>query len=303
MPTHEAIVNTVLPKEVEKPIPIRTVSTRPRPMPKINKDQTIKDKLDNLAEDSAGNEESLRLSPKASIIARREAAIRQRELSLKEREKEIEEKLAKAAQFEQLKSKLDAKDYSEAEALGMNYEDYVKYTLNKTEAEDPRDKRLQELEQKLSNFEKQREESINSQFEETKAEYRQQINEIVASNPNFSKVKKMNAEEHVLQLIIDTFDEDGTSLTVTKACEMVEGFLTEEKKKWDSLTEVEQEMARRVENEKPMLPKPTIGKTLTNEMMAGSNNRPQKSLQHLSDEERYAEARRRVLERRQLQGR
>lgn len=295
MPTQEAIVNTIIPREVEKPIPVRTVSTILR---KANQDQANINRTDSTPAVSGIPEESLKLSGPAIALARKEQAHRQRELALKERERQVEARLADAEKFEKLRAKIGEKDFSEAEALGLNYEDYVEYKLKSTGEVDPRDQKFQEIQDEVKNLKKQQEESIQRQYEETVSEYRSEIKKLVAEKPEFSKIKKMNAEEHVLQLIIDTFEEDGTQLTVDKAAKDVEMFLTEEKKKWDALSDegVEAEMQR------PTLPRPT--RTLTNEMTAGAQTaRPQKSLQHMSDEERYAEARRRVLERRQQQGR
>lgn len=291
MPTHEAIANTMIPREVEKPIPVRTISTR---YSGPNKDQALTNKVSPAAE-SAPAAESVRLSPQLTALARKEQAHRQRELAVKAREEKLEEALAKAKRFDELQAKLGAKDFSEAESLGLNYEDYVQYKLDKDGTENPADQKFKAIESELSEMKKREEEKSQRQYEETVGEYRKEIAKAVAENPAFSKIKKMNAEPHVLQLILDSFEEDNVELTVLEAAKQVEDYLAEEKKKWDSLSEAEQEIT----SQPRALPRPSMGKTLTNEMMAGSETRPKKSLQHLSDEERYAEARRRVLERRQ----
>ena len=274
MPTQEAIVNTLIPREVEKPIPIRTVSTILR---KANQDQTDINR-DNPVAASTTPEESVRLSTKLTAIARKEQAYRQRELALKERERQIEAKLADAEKFEKLRAKMGEKDYSEAEAYGLNYEDYVQYKLKSSGEVDPRDQKFQEIQDEVKSLKKQQEESIQRQYEETVSEYRSEIKKLVAEKPEFSKIKKMNAEEHVLQLIIDTFEEDGTQLSVEKAAKDVEMFLAEQKKKWDALSDdgVEAEM------QKPTLPRPT--KTLTNEMTAGAQTARRNATPRLADE-------------------
>src|SRR6266403_3896654 len=135
MPIREAIVDNLIPKPVEKPIPVRTVNTRFQKIePKIAGQEIINS---SPAAESAKTEESVRLSPQLSALARKEQAYRQREQALKEREKALEAKLAEGEKFTSLKAKLSAKDFSEAEALGLSYEDYTKYVLEKQNGENP----------------------------------------------------------------------------------------------------------------------------------------------------------------------
>lgn len=304
MPTREAIVDNIIPKQVEKPIPTRTVTTRAQKVePKIA-GQPLTNNSPAAESPSAAPEESVRLSPQLSALARKEQAFRQREQALKEREKAIEAKLADAEKFEQLKSKLSAKDYSEAEALGLNYEDYVKYVLEKQGGEDPVQAEIKRLNAEIESLKKGSEESADAQYEETLAEYRKEISKAITTIPEFSSIKELEnitgqkGEEAVLQLIVDAFEEDNEELTVAEACQQVEEYVVGLGKKFTSLSKLKpQETPEEVEPVKT-LPRPMVGKTLTNDMTVSSEKRPFKSLQHLSEAERYAEARRRVLERR-----
>ncbi len=306
MPTHEAIVDNIIPQQIEKPIPTRTVSTRiQQAVPKIAGQQITNN---SPAAASAETEESVRLSPQLSALARKEQAFRQREQALKEREKAIESKLTDAERFETLKTKLSEKDYSEAEALGLNYEDYVKYVLEKQGGEDPVQTELKALRAELQSFKKGAEESAAGQYEETISEYRKEITKAVTSDPDFSSIKNLEGitgvkgEEAVLQLIIDSFEQDDEELTVADACKQVEDYVMSLGQKFQALPKLkpkDEEIPQEVER---VLPRPMVGKTLTNDMTTVNEKRPFKSLQHLSENERYAEARRRVLERRQQQG-
>lgn len=294
MPTQQAIVDTVIPKQVEQPIPTRTVNTKFKaPPPKIAGQITTNV---SPAEESATPEESVRLSPQLSALARKEQAFRQREQALKDREKAIEAKLAEADKYEQLKKKLTEKDFSEAEALGLSYEEYTKYVLEKQGGEDPTKVEIQALRAEIEALKKGTEESAAGQFEETVSEYRKEITKLVADNPDFSSIKELKGEEAVLQLILDTFEEDDEELSITDAAKLVEEKLLEQGKAYLSLSKFKK---TEVEPEQRVLPRPVVGKTLTNDMTASSEKRPLKSLQHLSESERYAEARRRVLERRE----
>lgn len=292
MPTIEAVASTITPKIAEKPIPTITVSTRPRSVKTDNPGQQIKNDTSAVEDSTAKTEESVRLSPQLSAIARKEQAFRQREQALKAREKEIADKLALAEKYEQLKTKMSAQDYSDAEELGLKYEDYTKHILNKQDP-DPKDQKVQELEAKLQSIEKSLEESAATQFEETVAEYKSEISKLVAADPEFSSIKELGREDAVLQLILDAFESDGEALTVAEAAKQVEDYLTDFGKKFTSLPKFKKE----TETEK-VLPRPVVGKTLTNDMTASSDRKPLKPLHLLSEAERYAEARRRVEARR-----
>src|SRR5665213_262500 len=233
MPIQEAIVNTMLPKEVEKPIPVRTVSTRTIPRQNLNHTNTSVG--DQAAVPAAA--ESVRLSPQLSALARKEQAFRQRERAFLEKEKAFEARTSDADKYSQLRTKLSSKDYSEAEELGLNYEEYTKYLLDKQAGEDPQTQRFKQLEEEIQALKKSKEESATQEYEETVAAYKTEIAKLVESSPDFPKVKKAGREDAVLQLILDSWEADGTELTVEQASKDVELFLGEEAKKWASLIE------------------------------------------------------------------
>jgi hypothetical protein len=292
MPTHEAIVNNLIPQQVEKPIPVRTVNTRMQRLESTNSVQPITN--NSPVAESATPEESVRLSPQLTALARKEQAYRQREQALKLREKEIEAKLAEAEKFESLKAKMGNKDFSEAEALGLDYEGYTQYKLDKAGDANPQEVKMKALEDKLAAFEKDKEESAAQLFEETVAEYRKEITKAVSENLEFSTIKGIEGgDKAVLQLILDSFEEDGVELSVNEAAKLVEEKLVERGKLYTSLPKF-----KTTESVAPkVLPRPMVGKTLTNDMTVSNTNKPLQSLQHLSEAERYAEARRRVMER------
>lgn len=289
MPTREAITNTIIPQKVEQPIATRIVSTRP-PKPQI-KDQELPIKEDAAA---SAPEASVKLSPELSALARKEQAFRQREQTIKDRELLFEEKLKKAEQFDKLKEKLSAKDYSEAESLGLNYEEYAQYKVDKLNGEDPQSAKIKELEDKITALQKGTEESAAEAYESTVREYKKEISALIESNPDYPSIKHLKREDAVLQLILDSWEEDSEEVTIAQAAKDIENFLKEEAKRWEPLLK-----SSEVDGvEKRPLPKPGL-KTLTQQITAGSETRPHKSLQFLSESERYAEARRRVLERRE----
>ena len=289
MPTHEAVSATLTPKEPEKPIPTRVVATKPR---KIEVTENSGQQITNdvpAAESAPVPEESVRISGQASAILRKEQAVRQREEALKQRERDLADKLALAEQHTQLTEKLKAKDYSEAEKLGMSYEDYTSYKLNSSNEPDPLQEKIKALEDKVASFEQREEQNSAVQYEETIAEYKKEIGRLVADRPEFSSIKELKKEDAVLQLILDTFEEDGEELSIDEAARFVEEKLVEYGKAFTALPKLKTE-----EPPQRVLPRPVVGRTLTNDMTVTSDKAPMKSLRGLSDAERYAEARRRV---------
>lgn len=324
MPTQTKIIETLIPREAEKPIPVRVVSTRatPRPpkpvvepgadgalaipetaaaaSPSPNRDQGGTGK-EAAAAESAAAEASVKLSPQLSALARKEQAFRERELALKERERALEVKLAGGDRFESLKAKLAAKDFSELETLGLTYEEYTNYLLARQNGEKPETQAFKKLETEISEMKKKQEESQAAQFEDTVSEYRKEIAALVSKDPAYSTVKELKHEEAVLQIILDAWEEDDEEVSVEQAAKDVEDFLIEEAVRMASATKVK---ARLGEGEKKPLPPPKPGlKTLTQQVVAGSEKRPLKTLQNMSESERYAEARRRVQERREQENR
>ncbi len=297
MPVREQVTNVIVqPKEIA-PIPERVVQTRSTPRPQNPHQAPITESA--VAADPAAPEDSVKLSPQLTAIARKEQAFRQRELTLKQREKDLEAKLAKADQFDQISTKFAAKDFSEAERLGLNYEEYTKYLLDKQGSEDPQAMALKKLEAEIQALKTNQEESISQSFEETVSEYKKEILKAVTDNPEFSSIKELKREDAVLQLILDSWEEDKEEVTVEQACKDIEEFLIEQGKRFSALPKLK---PAPVEKRELPPPKPTV-KTLTNQMQPqGNEAKPTVSLQTLSESERYAEARRRALARRQQQG-
>lgn len=306
MPTREAIVNNIIPQDVPKPIPVRTVTTRPRlkpaaapaAVPAQNGNQP-NNVVTPAAAVPATTEETVKLGPAASALARKEQAFRQREQAFKAEQEKFAAYKEKAEKYEQLTQKLSAKDYSEAEKLGLNYEEYFQYKVNQTNGEDPTLKKISALEQQIADLKKGQEENAEQSYEATVGEYRKEVSQLISTNAEFSPLKKLGkeAEEAALQLILDSWEEEEIEVTPEQACRDIQKEILETAKKYSEL--IETKPAPVVEE--PQTPRPMVN-TITNQMQPPSGEqRHQKSLQHLSENERYAEARRRALAKRAAQ--
>lgn len=304
MPTREPIANTVLPQVVEKPLPIRTVTTRSA-APKQVSQNTNQNQATTVetspAADSATTADSVRLSPAASALARKEQAFRQREQAFKQRESEFAALKEKAEKFDQLSQRLSAKDYSEAEKLGLDYDSYVKYKVEQANSDDPLAQKIAALEARLADLTKGQEETFERDYDNIVESFRGEVASLVTSNPDFSSIKALGkeGEEAALQLIIDTWEEDGKEITAEQACKDIEAELYATAEKFSKFPKLK---SAATTEEIPLSPQRPSVNTLTNGMQppAGAPQF-QKSLQHLPDHERYAEARRRMQARKAQQ--
>lgn len=261
-----------------------------RPDEKLNPKQEIKAETEEVAESPPAAEESVALSPKISALARKEQAQRQKETQLRQREKQLESRLADADKYAQLKAKIASKDYSAAEELGLTYDEYLKYQLDRQNAEDPGEKRFRKVEDEISQFKKQQEESVVKEYQANQALWKQEISKVVSDNEAFSTIKELGAENIVLQHINDSFDEDGIELTTEQAAEEIEKALVERAEKFASISKIK----NKAQADKVLGPPKSSPKTITQTMTVTSQKPSTKPFHLMSESEQIAEAIRRV---------
>jgi hypothetical protein len=245
---------------------------------------------------SETTEEAVTLSPKISAIARKEAAQRQREVALRRREEQFAEKIKKAERFDQLQAKFQAKDYSAAEEMGMTHEEYTNYLIEKQNSSDPKEERYLRVEKQLQDLKKQQEELEVREYQANQSLWKSEISKVISEKEEFSSIKELKAEDAVLRLINDSFDEDGTEYTVEQAAKLVEQALLERAELFSSISKI-----RSKSSEAPkVLGPPKIPKTITQDMTVTSHKTVKKPFHLMSESEQIAEAYRRVQEQRQM---
>lgn len=245
-------------------------------------------------------EESVRLSPQISALARKEQAQRKREQAFSQREKEFQSKLADAEKYAQLKAKLAAKDYSAADELGMSYEEYTQYLIDKKSAENPEEQRYRKVEEKLSSLEKAQEEQTLKEYAENQKLWKQEIAKTVDADEKFSTIKELGAYQAVLDHVNDSFEEDGVELTVEQAAQEIEEALVARAEKFASVTKIKQKFQ---EPPKVLGAPKTSPKTITQNMTVTSEKTTSSKPFHMmSEREQWEEAARRVQAAR-IQGR
>lgn len=231
--------------------------------------------------------EELPLSPKLAALARKERENRHFEQKLKQEKQELESLRQKMAKYEEMEKKLTQKDYSAVDSL-INYDDWTRYKLEQGVSVTPEQEKLRQLESKLDNVEKAHQEDTDRRFKAAVDERKRAVKQL---GPEYSAIHKLQLEEAVVQHILDTFEHDGKEISVEEAAKDI---LEEAKRRRTLWSEA---FTEPVPEEKELPPlKPQL-KTLTNQMTAGELKRPVKSYQHMTDAERWAEARRRAEER------
>ena len=250
------------------------------------------------------NPAAVTLSPQLTALARKEQAFRKQEQAFKTQQAEFkakqeafEKSQSEFSTLSKAKERLAANDYSVLDELGVSYEQYTNYLLNKGEGETPENKAITELRNELNGIKTQQEEqetkrkeSIDKQYAETIKQYEKGIAELVAKDPEYDSIKEMKAEAHVLQHILDTFNEDGETLTIEQAAKEIEEFIEEDALAMSKLKKIQAKIQPPAEEKKQVLQPPKQAlKTLTNQVAAqGSKTYPQ--FQHLSPKERIAQA-------------
>lgn len=243
--------------------------------------------------------DTVTLSPQVAALARREQKFRQQQQELAAQKKTLEAEKAEIAQLKAMKEKLAAKDYSGLEGL-VDYEAYTDYSIKKLNGTDPNQEALKKLETEMEGMKKTQQDSLNKQYEAAVNQRRVAVKELVETKEDFSRIKGMGLQEAVVQHILDTFENDSLELSPEQAAKEVEELLLEKANQWAKFSSLKTSPEP---DEKKQLPPLKQGlKTITNQVTTGEINRPAKSFQHMSDQERWAEARRRAEERLQKQG-
>lgn len=256
------------------------------------------------AVEPAPPEESVKLSPQVSALARKEADQRRREQAFKQQQKDMASKLADADKYAQLKAKLASKDFSAAEELGLSYEQYTQYKLDKGLAEKPEDQRYLKVEKELEDLKKNQEEQTLKDYQANQAAWKQEISKTVNDGEAYPTLKAWGQEalDAVLKHVNDSFDEDETELTVEQAAKEIEEHL---EKHADSLAEKIFSLPRfkqKFQEQNKVLGPPKAGaKTITQTMTMTSQKPASKPFHLMSESEQIAEAIRRVQAEKQRQ--
>ncbi len=161
--------------------------------------------------------------------------------------------------------------------------------INKGESTKPEVQAINELKQEIAGIKAATEQNVSKQYEATINQYRRDIKNLVESDPSFDSIKSQKAEEHVLQHILDTFNEDGEILSVEEAAKEIEDYIVDEALEMSKLKKV-QERLQATQSEKRLPPPKTSMRTLTNQVTQSTPSVERGQFQHLTMKERIARA-------------
>lgn len=248
-------------------------------------------------------EESVTLSPQMAALARKEQRIRQQESDFKKEKDAIAAERAELAEARAFRDALKAKDFSKIKDQ-VPYDEYTNYLIESATAKTPEMERLTKVETELEKVNAAHQKDVKDRFDSAVAERRKAV-VALSDKPEFAKLKKAKGGvEAVVQHILDTWEHDNIDLDPETAAKEVQTLLIEKAKEWSGLLEEPVAAVTTEEPNKELPPLKTGIKTLTNNMApTGDIKRPVKSFQGMSDNERYAEARRRAEEKLALQKR
>lgn len=250
-------------------------------------------------------QEAVALSPQMTAMARKEQQFRQKEQAFKAEKEAVDALKAKYQKYETLEAKLAAKDFSVLEELGVSYQDWTNYQINKGEAGTPENQEFKKLESKLTDLEKKREEDVNKQYEATISQYKKEASKFLTEKASDfegliaeAQANNSKPEEYIVQHIVESFEQDDTELSIEQAAKEIEDLILEDAFRKAKLKKVQEKIGQPLE--KKTLPPPKTGlRTLTQSIAPSVESATARGqFQHLSPKERLLKA----IERSQKQG-
>lgn len=215
--------------------------------------------------------EEEQLSSKYAQYARKEKALRSKVQELKAREEALKAKEAEYASNYVPKTMLQER--FKKDALGLANEYGVSYDEIAAQALTQPDQNIQKLLQKIEELESKQNQTVSRQEDNQKKAYEQAVNQIrsdakllVESSADFETIQSTGNVDAVVELIKETFEKEGTLLSVEDAAKEVENYLLEEALKMAQLKKVQERLKPQVPVEavkSPQVEKSQV-RTLTN---------------------------------------
>lgn len=200
------------------------------------------------------------LAKQYAQLARAEKALRAKQLQqnqeLSKREAEIEARekalAAKDAQYNQGYISKDILKNNPLRALaeaGISYDDITNQILN-TQNVDPRTEatiselkaEIQALKQQNEESSKQRQSEQEKQYKQAVAQIRRDVQRLVDANDDFETIKATGSYDDVVELIEQTYKDEGYIMTNEEAAKMVEDYLIEEALKITKINKIKSKL-------------------------------------------------------------
>jgi vacuolar-type H+-ATPase subunit I/STV1 len=233
------------------------------------------------------------LSPQLTALARKQQRLQQEIQAQRDKESEWAKKEADYVPKSSIKAKAQQNAVEALADIGLTYEELTNLLLSQQQGDDPIQGTVKALQAEIQQIKSTQEQNVSKQYEATVAQYRGEIDSLIASDDAFITIREEGRADAVLQHILDTFEEDPSKvLTVEQASKEIEEFLVEEAEKKLSLTKVKAKLTPQETKpaEKTLPPtKAAPPRTLTQQVET-TPTRTYNQFQHLSMKERIAHA-------------
>ena len=180
----------------------------------------------------------------------KEKALQEREAALQAKEQEIKAKDSEYQSNYIPKNRLTEDTISVLLENGISYDQITQLALNQTQ-QDPQTKlAIQKLEAQVkaqadarAADQKAFQEQQNQSYQQAVKQIRADATALVKADPSFEAIRKTNSIKDVVELIEETFKQDGVILSVDEACREVEDHLVEKLSTYSSqISKIQQRM-------------------------------------------------------------
>lgn len=233
--------------------------------------------------------QAVTLSPQLTALSRKQQKLQAEVQAQRDKENQWAQKEADHVSKTAFKAKLQQNAAEALKDLGVSYDELANALIAQEQSADP----VKKLESKIQQLEQSQEQQVSKQYEATVAQYRKEVETLVAKDDRFITVREEKQEAAVLQHILDTFENEGEVLTVEEASNDIEDFLVAEAEGKLKLTKLKAKLPQ-TEPAQKKLPPPQAAqnqmKTLTQAVETSPQARSFNQFQHLSPKERLAQA-------------
>ncbi len=187
-------------------------------------------------------EAEIQASKRFIALAKQEKALRAQKAELDRKQKEWDAKQSQVPQQTQLDpTKYVSRDELKANALqiladsGISYEELTQQLLSQPTVDPRVESQFNELKAEIQRLKEENENSKKQSVDKETEAYQRAVTQIsndvkllVAKDAAFETIKSLGAQKDVVDLIEQTYKDEGVLLTVQEACEMTEDFLVDE---------------------------------------------------------------------------
>lgn len=237
--------------------------------------------------------EQTAVDPKLEAFAKRERQLRKMQQQLQQEKAQWEAKLRQYETDYVPKSRLSEDPIGTLTDLGLDYNKLTEILLNNPTSQDPAIRalraELKALKDAQSQAKQAAEEATQQQYQQALKAIGNEVKMLVDSDTEYEMIKASGAQDAVVELIEQTFNEQGYLMDVAEAAKQVENYLVEEAHRMAQLKKVQSRLTPKTEAATPTPPKQQTQqqqgmKTLTNAV------NQQSAPKRLTDKERIERA-------------